>query len=167
MPLLPGPSHRSRSPSSFPGEAVWCVQTKNPRKKVHKLSEFSPRTFIDGSRSTATGIKSDAPVSRRAYQDIRKMVSWNDARNIGVRLNSDAECPRLKHSLFSPIFSLAREKIGPPSIRQLQISDSNPSGAARQLLEGEPFHCGRAKKRKLCFGFFLRSMCYNNNENHY
>ena len=63
-------------------------------------------------------------VSGGAYQDARKVsLVWNDIQNIDACLNSEAERtkrvqalfspPSFLPHLFSPIFSLAREKMGP------------------------------------------------------
>ena len=65
------------------------------------------------------------------------------------------------------LFSCERKDRAAGGIRQLQICDSNPSGAARQLpWKGSLFRCGGAKKTEIVLAF-LRGMCYNNNENHY
>ena len=104
--------------------------------------------------------------------------------------------PASPSTLFSPIFSLAREKIGPPeasgsckfvtaipqalrasslytrepldcAARSVAKMGDNLSGAARQLpWKGSLFRCGGAKKTEIVLAF-LRGMCYNNNENHY
>ena len=75
---------------------------------------------MDGRYSTATSYKSDTPVSGGAYQDARKVsLVWNDIQNIDACLNSEAERTKRVQALFSPpIFSLAREKMGPPEARQ-------------------------------------------------
>ncbi len=54
-------------------------------------------------------------VSGGAYQDARKVsLVWNDIQNIDACLNSEAERTKRVQALFSPpIFSLAREKMGP------------------------------------------------------
>ena len=82
----------------FPFLGWWLGVSRDggiaPRKKVQSIwiSTASP---IDGSRSTATSYKSDTPVSGSAYQNIREVTTeWNDARNIGACLKSDAECTK-------------------------------------------------------------------------
>ena len=97
---------------------------------------------IDGSCSKATSCKFDTPVSGGAYQDAREVsIVWNTRRKhrflpkFRGRLH-----PASPRTLFSPIFSLAREKIGPPEARQKRPR-RNESLQARLLI--------------LCARFFL------------
>ena len=54
------------------------IKIISPQKGADR--QIRPAPSIDGNRSTATGIKSDAPVSGGAYQDARKVTTeWNDA----------------------------------------------------------------------------------------
>ena len=111
------------------------------RKKVQIIQIFTVPS-IDGNRSKATSIKFDTPVSGGAYQDIRKVITEWNARPKHRFL---PEFRGRKHqtrpsTLFSPIFSLAREKIGPPEARQKRPR-RNESLQARLLI--------------LCARFFL------------
>ena len=87
---------------------------QGPRKKVTFI-KISVAPSIDGSCSKATSCKPDTSVSGGAYQDARKVsLVWNDIQNIDACLNSEAERTKRVQALFSPpIFSLAREKMGP------------------------------------------------------
>ena len=97
---------------------------------------------IDGNRSKATSIKFDTPVSGGAYQDIRKVITeWNARpKHCGPPKIKGSMHPASPSTLFSPIFSLAREKIGPPEARQKRPR-RNESLQARLLI--------------LCARFFL------------
>ena len=110
-----------------------CSAPTMSRKTV-KFIKISAAPSIDGNRSTATDIKSDAPVSGGAYQDIRKVTTeWNARlKHCGPPKIRGSMHPASPSTLFSPIFSLARKDRAAGGIRQLQICDSNPSGASRQ-----------------------------------
>ena len=97
---------------------------------------------IDGNRSKTTSIKFDTPVSGGAYQDIRKVITeWNARpKHCGPPKIRGSMHPASPSTLFSPIFSLAREKIGPPEARQKR-PQRNESLQARLLI--------------LCARFFL------------
>ena len=97
---------------------------------------------IDGNRSKATSIKFDTPVSGGAYQDAREMsLVWNARpKHCGPPKIRGSMHPASPSTLFSPIFSLAREKIGPPEARQKRPR-RNESLQARLLI--------------LCARFFL------------
>ena len=88
--------------------------TTCPRKKVTSIKILIAPS-IDGSCSKATSCKPDTSVSGGAYQEARKVsLVWNDIQNIDACLNSEAERTKRVQALFSPpIFSLAREKMGP------------------------------------------------------
>ena len=65
-----------------------------PRKKVTSIW-ISKAPSIDVRYSTETSCKFGTPVSGGAYQDAREVtIVWNDARNIGTRLNSEAVCTK-------------------------------------------------------------------------
>ena len=112
-----------------------------PRKKVQIIQIFTVPS-IDGNRSKATSIKFDTPVSGGAYQDIRKVITeWNARpKHCGPPKIRGSMHPASPSTLFSPIFSLAREKIGPPEARQKRPR-RNESLQARLLI--------------LCARFFL------------
>ena len=112
-----------------------------PRKKVQIIQIFTVPS-IDGNRSKATSIKFDTPVSGGAYQDIRKVITeWNARpKHCGPPKIKGSMHPASPSTLFSPIFSLAREKIGPPEARQKRPR-RNESLQARLLI--------------LCARFFL------------
>ena len=124
------------SPCRLPliGEGIGGVQIKNsPRKGADQ--QIWPVPSMDGRYSTATSYKSDTPVSGGAYQDARKVsIVWN-ARPKHRFL---PEFRGRKHltrpiTLFSPIFSLAREKIGPPEARQNRPRRNEPPLFAESL----------------------------------
>ena len=81
-------------------------------------------------------------VSGGAYQDIRKVTTeWNARlKHCGPPEIRGSMHPASPSTLFSPIFSLAREKIGPPEARQKRPR-RNESLQARLLI--------------LCARFFL------------
>ena len=81
-------------------------------------------------------------VSGGAYQDIRKVTTeWNARlKHCGPPKIRGSMHPASPSTLFSPIFSLAREKIGPPEARQKRPR-RNESLQARLLI--------------LCARFFL------------
>ena len=86
---------------------------KVPRKKATSI-RISAVPSIDSSRSKATSIKSDTPVSGGAYQDARKVTIRVERR---LKNRASPEFRGRMHpvplsALFSPIFSRAREKIG-------------------------------------------------------
>ena len=112
-----------------------------PRKKVTSIW-ISKAPSIDGRYSTETSYKSDTPVSGGAYQDIRKVTTeWNARlKHWFLPKFRGSTHPASPSTLFSPIFSLAREKIGPPEARQKRPR-RNESLQARLLI--------------LCARFFL------------
>ena len=112
-----------------------------PRKKARPI-KISAAPSIDGSRSKATSYKFDTPVSGGAYQDAREVtIVWNARlRHWALPKFRGRLHPASPRTLFSPIFSLAREKIGPPEARQKRPR-RNESLQARLLI--------------LCARFFL------------
>ena len=114
---------------------------QGPRKKVTPI-KISVAPSIDSKNSTATSYKSDTPVSGGAYQDIRKVTTeWNARpKHCSPPKIRCSMHPASPSTLFSPIFSLAREKIGPPEARQKRPR-RNESLQARLLI--------------LCARFFL------------
>ena len=90
-----------------------------PRKKVTFIKSLIAPS-IDGRYSKATSYKSDTPISGGAYQDTRKVITEWNAR-LKHKGSPEFRCrmhPVSPSTLFSPIFSLAREKMGPPEARQ-------------------------------------------------
>ena len=114
---------------------------KLPRKKVISI-KVSDVPSIDGNCSKATSYKSGTPVSGGAYQDARKVsLVWNAKLKHCFPPEFRGRMHQTRPStLFSPIFSLAREKIGPPEARQKRPR-RNESLQARLLI--------------LCARFFL------------
>ena len=99
---------------------VGAGQTKqtSPQKDADQQIRSAPS--IDGRYSTETSYKSDTPVSGGAYQDIRKVTTeWNARlKHCGPPKIRGSMHPASPSTLFFPIFSLAREKMGPPEARQ-------------------------------------------------
>ena len=114
---------------------------QGPRKKVAPIKS-SVAPSIDGRYSTETSCKFDTPVSGGAYQDARKVsLVWNAKLKHCFPPEFRGRMHQTRPSaLFSPIFSRAREKIGPPEARQKRPR-RNESLQARLLI--------------LCARFFL------------
>ena len=111
-----------------------------PRKKV-TFTKISIAPSIDGNCSKATSYKLDAPVSGGAYQDARKVtLVWNarpkhwDPPEFRGRMH-----PASPSTLFSPIFSLAREKIGPPEATGSRKSATTSQSRLRRASIPTPF----------------------------
>ena len=106
-----------------------------PRKKVTSI-RISSAASIDSSRSKATSCKSDTPVSGGAYQDAREVsIVWNTRRKHRFLPKFRGRMhPASPRTLFSPIFSLAREKIGPPEARQKRPRRNEPPQATSLIL---------------------------------
>ena len=108
---------------------------KLPRKKVTPIKS-SVAPSIHGRNSTATSCKLDAPVSGGAYQNARKVtIEWNarPKRWCSPEFRGRKH-PASPSTLFSPIFSLAREKIGPPEARQKRPRRNEPPQATSLFL---------------------------------
>ena len=75
-------------------------------------------------------------VSGGAYQDIRKVITeWNARpKHCGPPKIRGSMHPASPSTLFSPIFSLAREKIGPPEARQKRPRRNEPPQATSLIL---------------------------------
>ena len=128
-------------PASPGGSRLVPANQELPRKKEKPVIVSAARS-IDGSYSEATSIKFDPHVSGGAYQNARKVTTEWNAR---PKHWCSPEFRGRKHqtrpsTLFSPIFSLAREKMGPPEARQKRPR-RNESLQARLLI--------------LCARFFL------------
>ena len=106
-----------------------------PRKKVTSIW-ISKAPSIDGRYSTETSCKFGTPVSGGAYQDIRKVTTeWNARlKHCGPPKIRCSMHPASPSTLFSPIFSLAREKIGPPEARQKRPRRNEPPQATSLIL---------------------------------
>ena len=128
---------RSRAP---PLQSANQIKQISPQKGADRQIWSAPS--IDSRYSTATSIKSDTSVSGGAYQDAREMsLVWNARpKHCGPPKIKGSMHPASPSTLFSPIFSLAREKIGPPEARQKRPR-RNESLQARLLI--------------LCARFFL------------
>ena len=148
-------------PSPHRGRLLVLKNQKNAPQKGSDQQTW-PAPSMDGRDSTATSYKSDAPVSGGAYQDARKVsLVWNDAQNIGSYLNSDAGSTQHvpKHSFLPPIFSLAREKMGPPEARQKRPR-RNESLQARLLILCARFFLSKPQT-KFAVWVFSMQICDN------
>ena len=86
-----GASCRSRAP---PLQSAEQIKITSPQKGANQQTWSAPS--IDCKYSKATSCKSDTPVSGGAQSDARKVTTvWNDTRNIGSCLNSEAERTQL------------------------------------------------------------------------
>ena len=121
---------------------VGARQTKQTSPQKGADQRIRPTPSIDGRYSTETSYKSNTPVSGGAYQDIRKVTTeWNARpKHCSPPKIRCSMHPASPSTLFSPIFSLAREKIGPPEARQKRAR-RNEALQARLLI--------------LCARFFL------------
>ena len=123
-----------------------------PRKKVTFIKSLIAPS-IDGRYSKATSYKSDTPISGGAYQDTRKVITEWNAR-LKHKGSPEFRCrmhPVSPSTLFSPIFSLAREKMGPPeasAVANLRKPLSSPGRGAFSAAAGHKnfpaagFSCG-------------------------
>ena len=128
-------------PSPHRGRLLVLKNQKNaPQKGADQ--QIRPAPSIDGRCSTETSCKFGTPVSGGAYQDARKVsLVWNAKLKHCFPPEFRGRMHQTRPStLFSPIFSLAREKIGPPEARQKRPR-RNESLQARLLI--------------LCARFFL------------
>ena len=116
------------------------IQKTSPQKGADQQIGSAPSIY--GSRSKVTSYKLDTPVSGGAYQDIRKVTTeWNARpKHCSPPKIRCSMHPASPSTLFSPIFSLAREKMGPSETRQKRPR-RNESLQARLLI--------------LCARFFL------------
>ena len=98
-------------------------------------------------------------VSGGAYQDIRKVTTeWNARlKHCGPLKIRGSMHPASPSTLFSPIFSLAREKMGPPEARQNRPRRNKPR-CSRSLLSSEPVSSFPNRKLNLRFGFFYANL---------
>ena len=85
-----------------------------------KSIRISTAPSIDGNCSTAISCKFGTRVSGGTYQDARRVtIEWNARpKHWGTPKFRGRKHPASPSALFSPIFSRAREKIGPPEARQ-------------------------------------------------
>ena len=144
-----------------PGEAVWCLRTKNcPRKKEKPVIVSAARSIV-GSYSEATSIKFDPHVSGGAYQNVRKVTTeWNARlKHCGPPKIRGSMHPASPSTLFSPIFSLAREKMGPPEARQKRPR-RNESLQARLLILCARFFLSKPQT-KFAVWVFSMQICSN------
>ena len=114
---------------------------QGPRKKVTSIW-ISNAPSIDGRCSTETSCKFGTPVSGGAYQNARKVTTEWNAR---PKRWCSPEFRGRKHpaspsTLFSPIFSLAREKMGPSeTTSSRRFATTSQSATLTAPLEGEPW----------------------------
>ena len=106
-----------------------------PREKVTSI-RISSAPSIDGSRSKATSIKLNTPRIRRRVAETRKVsIEWNARpKHWGLPKFRGRMHPASPRTLFFPIFSLAREKIGPPEARQKRPRRNEPPQATSLIL---------------------------------
>ena len=116
-------------------------QSRLPRKKV-QTSESGLHLPLMADILWQLAANLIPTVSGGAYQDIRKVTTeWNARlKHCGPPKIRGSMHPASPSTLFSPIFSLAREKMGPPEARQKR-PQRNGSLQARLLI--------------LCARFFL------------
>ena len=133
---------------------------QGPRKKV-KFIWISKAPSIDSSRSKATSCKPDTPVSGGAYQDAREVtIVWNARlKHWALPKFRGRLHPASPRTLFSPIFSLAREKIGPPEARQKRPR-RNESLQARLLILCARFFLSKPQT-KFAVWVFSMQICDN------
>ena len=106
----------------------------------------------------ATSCKPDTPVSGGAYQDAREMsLVWNARpKHCGPPKIRGSMHPASPSTLFSPIFSLAREKIGPPEARQKRPR-RNESLQARLLILCARFFLSKPQAELVVWVFLCKS----------
>ena len=140
---------------------VVAGQTKqtSPQKDADQQIRSAPS--IDSRNSTTTSYKSDTPVSGGAYQDIRKVTTeWNARlKHCGPPKISGSMPPASPSTLFFPIFSLAREKMGPPEARQKRPR-RNESLQARLLILCARFFLSKPQT-KFAVWVFSMQICDN------
>ena len=139
----------------------WCVQIHKifPQKRCRPANWPAPSIY--GRYSTATSIKSDTPVSGGAYQDAREVtIVWNARlKHWALPKFRGRLHPASPRTLFSPIFSLAREKIGPPEARQKRPR-RNESLQARLLILCARFFLSKPQT-KFAVWVFSMQICDN------
>ena len=144
------------------GEGFWCSKTrKTPRKKVqtNKLG-LHLLWMADILRQLVTNLI--PTVSGGAYQDIRKVTTEWNAR-LKRRGSPEFRCrmhPVSPSTLFSPIFSLAREKMGPPEARQKRPR-RNESLQARLLILCARFFLSKPQTEFAVWVFLCKSAAAN------
>ena len=147
---------RSEKPSPG-GSRLVPANQELPRKK-EKPVIVSAACSIVGSYSEATSIKFDPHVSGGAYQNVRKVTTEWNARS---KHWCSPEFRGRKHqtrpgTLFSPIFSLAREKMGPPEARQKRPR-RNESLQARLLILCARFFLSKPQTKFAVWVFLCKS----------
>ena len=138
---------------------VGAGQTKQTSPQKGADQRIRPAPSIDGRYSTETSYKSNTPVSGGAYQDIRKVTTEWNARP------KHCSPPKIRYSmhpaspstLFPPIFSLAREKIGPPEARQKRPR-RNESLQARLLILCARFFLSKPQTEFAVWVFFYANL---------
>ena len=136
LPLIGEATGSAEIPTPSPGEGIWCVQIQKTSPQKGADQQIWPAPSIGGRDSTATSYKFGTPVSGGAYQNARKVTTEWNARpkrwcSPEFRGRKHPASPR---TLFSPIFSLAREKIGPPEARQKRPRRNEPPQATSLIL---------------------------------
>ena len=128
-----------------------------PRKKVISI-KISTAPSIDGNRSKATSCKSDFPRIRRRAAETRKVTTeWNARpKHWGLPKFRGRMHPASPRTLLSPIFSLAREKIGPPEARQKRPR-RNESLQARLLILCARFFLSKPQTKFAVWIFLCKS----------
>ena len=128
-----------------------------PAANPYSAANFEHRTFYR-RYSNVTAPKPDTPISGGAYPDARKVTPvWNARRKHWFLPEFRGSMhPVTPRTLFSPIFSLAREKMGPPEARQKRPR-RNESLQARLLILCARFSFPN-RKLNLRFGFFYANL---------
>ena len=151
------------SPCHLPliGEGFGCLKKRKISPQKGADQQIWPAPSIYGRYSTAASIKSDTPVSGGAYQDAREVtIVWNARlKHWALPKFRGRLHPASPRTLFSPIFSLAREKIGPPEARQKRPR-RNESLQARLLILCARFFLSKPQT-KFAVWVFSMQICDN------
>ena len=105
-----------------------------PQKGAARQIQAAPTIYRKNSKAAA--IKFDSYVSGGAYQDAREVsIVWNTRRKHRFLPKFRCRMHQTRPStLFSPVFSLAREKIGLPEARQKRPRRNEPPQATSLIL---------------------------------
>ena len=124
----PHPSRLRRATSPLIGESIEVLKKLKipPQKGAACQTQTAPS--ICRKYSKATAHKSDSHVSGGAYQDARKVsLVWNAKLKHCFPPEFRGRMHQTRPSaLFSPIFSRAREKIGPSETPTIKHKERQP-----------------------------------------
>ena len=147
---------RSRAPPLQGAKQI----KKDPCKKVQP-DNLRLHLLFTANIQTQLAHKSSVPVSGGAYQDTREVsLVWNARlKHWALPKFRGRLHPASPRTLFSPIFSLAREKIGPPEARQKRPR-RNESLQARLLILCARFFLSKPQT-KFAVWVFSMQICDN------